>query len=83
MGAWITVHGLLMVGAGIAFGLAVVRARVLPRWTGYALIAGVVLVAIASGLPELAQTAAAADRELAFIAMGWSLLRLQIRPDGT
>jgi hypothetical protein len=34
LGGWVTLHGLLMVLAGSAFGVAVVRARVLPRWTG-------------------------------------------------
>jgi hypothetical protein len=75
MGAWITVHGVLMVVAGFGFGLAVVRAGVLPRWTGYALVAGVGLVAITSGLPDLAQTVSAAVRDLAFVGMGVSVLR--------
>lgn len=39
-GAWMTVHGLIMLVGGLAFGLAVVRAGVLPRWTGVCLMAG-------------------------------------------
>ncbi len=74
MGAWIPVHGAIMVLAGLAFGTAVIRAHVLPQWTGLALIAGVVLVAASSGAPEIAQTASAGLRDLAFLGMGAALL---------
>ena len=63
-----------MVIAGLAFGLAVIRAGVLPRWTGVTLMVGVVLVAVSSVLPALAQTASAGVRDLAFAGMGTSLL---------
>ncbi len=33
-GAWMTIHSVLMVVAGVAFGAAVARAHVLPLWTG-------------------------------------------------
>src|SRR5918994_2398037 len=46
VGPWTTIHGLLMVLAGLALGLAVARAGVLPRWTGAALMVGVVLIAV-------------------------------------
>ncbi len=71
---WMTVHGVLLIAAGIAFGVAVVRAKVLPAWTGWALVAGVVLVAATSGLSDLPRTLAAAVRDLAFIGMGVALL---------
>jgi hypothetical protein len=74
MGPWVSIHGVLMVLAGLAFGWAVIRARVLPRWTGVTLMAGVVLVAASSGLPEAAQTAAAGVRDAAFVGMGASVL---------
>jgi hypothetical protein len=74
MGPWISIHGALMVLAGLAFGWAVIRARVFPRWTGGTLMAGVVLVAASSGLPEAAQTAASGVRDAAFAAMGASVL---------
>jgi hypothetical protein len=74
LGPWVTVHGLLMVLAGSAFGAAVIRADVLPRWTGVLLIIGVVLVALASPLPGAAQTLCAGVRDLAFAGMGLSLL---------
>jgi hypothetical protein len=74
LGAWLLIHGAVMVVAGSAFGLAVIRAKVLPRWTGVALIAGLVLVGVSSGLPEIAQTAAAGVRDLAWAGMGAALL---------
>jgi len=78
-GAWITVHSAVMLIAGIAFGVAVARARVLPRWTGAALILGMILMAIATALPDVVQTAAAGVRDLAFAGMGLALVR-QARP---
>jgi hypothetical protein len=74
MRPWVTVHGVVMVIAGVALGVAIVRARVFPRWTGLTLIAGVVLVAVASRLPDAVQTAAAGIRDLAFAGMGAALL---------
>lgn len=75
LGAAMTIHGAIMVLAGIGFGTAVIRAGVLPRWTGGALIAGVVLVALTQGQAEVLQVAAAAVRDLAFAGMGVALLR--------
>ena len=73
-GAWVPVHSALMVIAGIAFGVAIMRARVLPRWTGAVLILGMLLMAVASVLPDVAQTVAASVRDLAFAGMGAALL---------
>lgn len=70
LGAWMTVHGLILLVGGLAFGVAVVRARILPRWTGICLPAGVVLVAAVSGLPDIARTGATAVPAIAFIGMG-------------
>jgi hypothetical protein len=78
-GAWMMIHSALMVIAGIAFGVAIVRARVLPRWTGAALILGMILMTVATALPDVAQTLAAGVRDLAFAGMGMALLR-QDRP---
>jgi hypothetical protein len=74
-GAWLTVHGALMVIGGLDFGWAVWRARVFPVWTGPCLAVGVVLVAAASGLPIVVRTGAAAVPDAAFIGMGWAVLR--------
>ncbi|MEA2510181.1 MAG: hypothetical protein QOG21_2263 [Actinomycetota bacterium] len=85
LGRLIVIHGILMVVAGLALGLAIVRAAILPRWTALTLMAGVVLVAASSGLPSLAQTASAGVRDLAFAAMGVSLFhgswRTTLSPD--
>ena len=52
LGASMTIHGAIMVIAGIGFGLAVIRASVLPRWTGVALAGGVVAVAATQAAPK-------------------------------
>jgi hypothetical protein len=75
LGAWVTVHSVLMVVAGVGFGAAVVRAGVLPRWTGVTLIVGMVLMAVTVGLPDVTQTMSAAVRDLAFVGMGAAVLR--------
>jgi hypothetical protein len=75
LGASMTIHGAIMVFAGLAFGCAVIRAGVLPRWTAIALMTGVVLVAISQGMPEGAQVVAAGIRDLGFAGMGAALLR--------
>jgi hypothetical protein len=80
MGSWITLHSLLMVVAGLAFGFAVLRAGVLPGWTGSLLMAGMVAMVVASFLPGAAQTGAAALRDIAFAGMGASVLRVGDRP---
>jgi hypothetical protein len=74
-GSWMVVHGVIMLIGGAALGVAVVRARVLPPWTGVCLVVGVVLVAAASGLPTLARTVAEAVTAAAFIGMGRAMLR--------
>lgn len=74
LGPWMLAHGTVMVVAGASFGAAVIRARVLPRWTGVALIAGVVLVAATQSAAEPVQVGAAAIRALAFAGMGAAVL---------
>ncbi len=74
LGALMSAHGAVMVFAGIGFGAAVIRARVLPAWTGVALGAGVVAVAATQSAPEGVQLLAAAVRDLAFAGMGLALL---------
>jgi hypothetical protein len=72
---WMTIHGAIMVFAGLGFGVAVITANVLPRWTAAALMAGVVLVALSQNLPEGVQVLAAGIRDLGFAGMGAALLR--------
>src|SRR5512133_626318 len=74
MGGWIAVHSVLMVVTGLLFGYAVVRAGVLPRWTGALLMLGMLSMVVATALPEVAQTGAAAIRDSAFAGMGAALL---------
>jgi hypothetical protein len=74
-GSWMVIHGLIMLIGGIAFGVAVVRARVFPRWTGGCLVVGVVLVAAASEFSSVARTVAEALPAAAFIGMGSALCR--------
>jgi hypothetical protein len=74
LGAVMLLHGAVMVLAGLGFGFTVVRRRLLPTWTGLSLMLGVVLVAVAQGLPDVAQLSAAAVRDLGFAGMGAALL---------
>ena len=71
---WMTIHGSIMVLAGLGFGLAVIRAALLPRWTAVALMVGVILVALSQNLPEGPQLLAAGIRDLGFAGMGAALL---------
>jgi hypothetical protein len=77
LGAVMIAHGAVMVLAGLGFGYTVLRMGLLPRWTGLCLMVGVVLVAIAQGLPDGAQLGAAGVRDLGFAGMGAALLRTQ------
>jgi len=70
LGAPMVIHGAVMVVAGLAFGSAVLRARAFPAWTAGALMTGVVLVAVAQGLPASLQLIAAGIRDVGFAGMG-------------
>jgi hypothetical protein len=74
LGLWMTIPGAIMLIAGIGFGIAVIKAGVLPRWTGATLIVGVTLVVVSQGMPEGPQVVAAAVRDLGFAGMGAALL---------
>ncbi len=78
-GGWFILHGAIMVIGGVAFGLASIKAEVLPRWTGILLIIGVVLVAATAGMSNGVRTAAAALPDAAFVGMGLALLRRHSR----
>lgn len=75
-----TLHGAVLVAGGLCFGLGVVRAGVLPSWTGRCLVVGVVLVAAASGSSNTVRTIAAAFPDAALIGMGVAALRLDGGP---
>ena len=72
---WMTIHGALMVLAGLSLGLATIRAAMLPRWTGAVLMLGVVLVSATRTAPEVVQVLAAGVRDLGFAGMGVALFR--------
>ena len=78
-GPWITVHSIVMVLSSATFGSAVARTHVLPCRTGITLLAGMALMTAAIGLPDAARTVAAGVRDLAFAAMGDSLLLRPVR----
>jgi hypothetical protein len=75
LGLVMIAHGAVMVLAGLGFGYVVLRRRLFPAWACVALMAGVVLVAIAQGLPDDVQLGAAGVRDLGFAGMGAALLR--------
>lgn len=75
LGALMLVHGVVMVVAGLGFGYAVLRARMLPAWTAVVFMAGVVLVAGTQGLSEIVQLTAAGLRALGLAGMGAGLVR--------
>jgi hypothetical protein len=72
---WMTIHGALMLIAGVGLGYAVSRAGVLPRWTGMALAVGVVLIPLSMGAADAVGLVAVGIRDLAFAGMGAALLR--------
>ena len=71
-----SIHAGLAFAGGLLFGASVLRARVFPRWTAFALIAGLLVTAILAGLglPEGVQTVGTAVRSIAFAGMGAALL---------
>ena len=70
-----TIHGALMVLAGVGFGYAVSRAGVLPRWTGTALAVGVALIPLSTDMAGALGLLGVGIRDLAFAGMGAALVR--------
>lgn len=77
LGEIYTFYGGLMVAGGILFGIAVIRAKVFPRWTGWLLILGVSLNLLFRLLafPDLSQIIGSLVRNIAFIGMGIAILK--------
>jgi hypothetical protein len=71
-----SIHAGLAFAGGLLFGASVLRARVFPRWTGFALIAGLLVTGLLAGLglPEGVQTVGTAVRSVAFAGMGAAVL---------
>jgi hypothetical protein len=76
-----TIHAALAFVGGLLFGASILRARVFPRWTAFALISGLLVTALLAGLglPEGVQTVGTAVRSVAFAGMGAACLRLGSR----
>jgi len=82
LGNLYTMHGLLMILGGVAFGAATYRARVFPGWTPVVFLAGVVLnlsLALVAA-PDLFQTLGSALRNLGLMGMGLYLVRCSVQP---
>jgi hypothetical protein len=79
-----SIHAGLAFAGGLLFGASVLRARVFPKWTALALIAGLLVTALLAsvGLPEAVQTVGTALRSIAFAGMGAACLRLGTRTSG-
>lgn len=75
LGLTMTAHGVMMVVAGVGFGCSVIHARQFPTWTAIALMVGVVLVALAQGLPGGVQLVAEGTRDVGFAGMGVAQIR--------
>jgi hypothetical protein len=67
----------LYLGGGVLFGIAVIRANALPRWTGILLIAASLASLSAAILPHELARYAAVPMGLAFIALGVALFAQQ------
>ena len=79
-GAIYGVNAALAFAGGLLFGASVLRAQIFPRWTGVALIVGLLVTALlaALGLPESVQTVGTALRSVGFAWMGVACLRLRV-----
>ena len=69
-----------MVITGLGFGLALVRAGVLPFWAEATPMGGAVTVALTQTAPEGVQLVADGIRAAAFVGMRFALLHRRIRP---
>ena len=77
LGITYTLHGVIMILGGIAFGVATFRAGVLPAWAAAMFLAGIVLnlgLAVIQA-PEILQTVGSLLRNLGLIGMGFYVLR--------
>ncbi len=77
LGTTYTVHGVLMIVAGLVFGAATLRAGVLPRWTAWTFLAGIgtnLLLGLLP-LPDVLQTVGTLLRNAGLVGMGWAVAR--------
>ena len=69
-----SIGAVLYIGGGVLFGIAVLRANVLPRWTGILLIAAALASLSGAILPHELARYAAVPMGIALIALGVTLL---------
>jgi hypothetical protein len=69
-----SIGAVLYLGGGVLFGIAVLRANVLPRWTGILLIAAALASLSAAILPHELARYAAVPMGIALAALGVTLL---------
>lgn len=72
-----SIGAVLYLGGGILFGIAVIRGRVLPRWTGILLIVAALASLSAAVLPHELARYAAVPMGIALVAVGLSLVAQQ------
>ena len=77
LGFLYTFHGALLVIGATLFGMEIIRAKVLPFWTGITLIIGAILGVVINlmGLSDIFQVISSAIRSVAFIGMGIEVLK--------
>lgn len=68
-----SIGAVLYLGGGVLFGIAILRARALPSWTGILLIAAAVASLSAAILPHELARYAAVPMGVALIALGFGL----------
>jgi hypothetical protein len=75
LGGTYTLHGALMIVGGLAFGVASVRAGVLPAWTSRLFLLGIALNLVVAlvPVPDLLQTIGSGVRNAGLIGMGWAV----------
>lgn len=69
----LAVEGALFLGGGLVFGIALFRARVLPRWAAALLAIGGVVTAALTVMPDAFYRLLAFPNSVALIGLGYSL----------
>ncbi|MCZ3389013.1 MAG: hypothetical protein LH645_07785 [Actinomycetia bacterium] len=69
----LAVEGALFLGGGLVFGIALFRARVLPRWAAALLAVGGVVTAALTVMPDAFYRLLAFPNSIALIGLGYSL----------
>lgn len=82
LGGWYSFHGGVMIVGGLLFGVASLRALVMPRWTASLFVGGVGLNLLFGliPVPDMLQTLGSLLRNAGIIGMGVTLLRNPLDP---